>query len=151
MDIGDVAHTCTGILLSHKNDETLPFSTTLDESWEYHAKWNKSDAKGQKPYDFTDTWKIQQKTTSKQRKQTNRDTDAVSRFWKGREVGVSRVKKAKHLVTGDDSGWWATRHTDDALQNHTPETYMLLTNVAPTNIVKRHPLWVGCSHEAERH
>ena len=39
----------------------------------YHAKWNKSDGTGQKPYDFTHKWYIKQKATN----ETNKliDTD----------------------------------------------------------------------------
>ena len=50
----------------------------MDRSWEYHAKWNKSDRKSQEPYDFIDMWDIKQHI-KKQEKQTSKqkliDTD----------------------------------------------------------------------------
>ena len=44
----------------------LPFGATwMDlESIECYAKWNKSDAKGQKAYDFDHMWDIKQKATN---------------------------------------------------------------------------------------
>ena len=38
----------------------------MDRSWEYHAKWNKSDRKSQEPYDFTLMWDIKLKATNEQ-------------------------------------------------------------------------------------
>ena len=43
---------------------------TMDGSWEYHAKWNKSDRKSQKPYDYTHMWDIKLKATNEQIRQT---------------------------------------------------------------------------------
>ena len=54
-----------GILLSHKKLWNIVICDSMDGSWEYHTKWNKSDGKGQKPYDFIHMWDIKQKATSK--------------------------------------------------------------------------------------
>ena len=43
----------------------------MDESWEDHAKPNKSDRKSQDPYNFTHMWDIKLKEqVNKQEKQT---------------------------------------------------------------------------------
>ena len=36
----------------------------LQQPWGYHAKWNKSDAEGKIPYDFTLEWNIKHKQTT---------------------------------------------------------------------------------------
>ena len=54
----------------------------MDGSWEYHAKWNKSDGKGQ-PNDFTDMWDIKQKATNKRDKLN--DTDNTIKVTRGKD------------------------------------------------------------------
>ena len=41
----------------------MEYSDNIDGSWEYHAKWNKSDGKGEKLYDFSHMWDIKQEAT----------------------------------------------------------------------------------------
>ena len=48
----DVVHVYSGALIGHRSDEILPFVTT----WEYYAKWNKLDEKGQEAYEFSHMW-----------------------------------------------------------------------------------------------
>ena len=43
----------TGYCSATRKDEILPFVTTWRDLESHHAKWNKSDGKGQEPYDFT--------------------------------------------------------------------------------------------------
>ena len=47
-----------GILLSHTKGWNTVIRDNMDGSWEYHAKQNKSDRKGQGTYDFTHMWDV---------------------------------------------------------------------------------------------
>lgn len=39
--------------------------------WDYNAKWNKSNEKGQEPYGFKHMWHIKQQVTNEQAKRAN--------------------------------------------------------------------------------
>ena len=52
-----VVHIYSGIILSHKKDEILPFLATWMDL-DYHIKWSKSDEERQIPYDVTYTCSI---------------------------------------------------------------------------------------------
>ena len=53
MDKEDVVYIHNGILLSHKKWWNLAICDNMDGPWGYYAKWNKSGAESQIPYDFT--------------------------------------------------------------------------------------------------
>ena len=58
------------------------------ESWEYHAKWNKSDRKEQEPYDFIHMCNIKQKETNKLI-----DTDNSMTIMRGEGLGGKEKSK----------------------------------------------------------
>ena len=63
----------------------------MDGSWEYHAKWNKSDRKEQKPYDFIHIWDINLKLI---------DTDNVLWLPEGNVQGVVKHKAGQIYGNG---------------------------------------------------
>ena len=58
-----------GILLKHKRRWNTTISDNMNESWDYHAKQNKSDRKSQETYDFTHLWDTKLKATNKPERQ----------------------------------------------------------------------------------
>ena len=69
----------------------------MNRSWDYHAKWNKSDRKCWEPYDFTHMQHITLKATNEtneQDKQRLMDTDNSSVVTKGKRRG--EVDKGKN-------------------------------------------------------
>ena len=54
-------HTHSNIALSYKA-WNLAICNSMDGAWGYYAKWNKSDRRGQIPYDFTYMWNLKWKT-----------------------------------------------------------------------------------------
>lgn len=51
--------------------------TWMDKSRGYYTKWNKSIREKQKPYDFTHSWNLRNKTENKQRKkETKKQKDS---------------------------------------------------------------------------
>ena len=66
----------------------------MERSLEYHVKWNKSDAKSQEPYDFTDMWDVKLKATNKQtRHQKLIDADNSKVVSSGKEGGRGHGKR----------------------------------------------------------
>ena len=61
-----------GILLKHKRRWNTTISDNMNESWDYHAKQNKSDRKSQEWYDFTHMWDIKPKAANEQIRQANK-------------------------------------------------------------------------------
>ena len=59
-----------GILFSRKKRWNTSICDNVYGPWEYHGKQNKSDRKGQEPYDFTHMWDIKLKSTKEQTRQT---------------------------------------------------------------------------------
>ena len=90
--------THNGKLPSHKKWWTITICNNVDGSWEYHAKWNKSDGKKQEPHDFTHMWNVKQKATNEQK---NKFIDIDNRIlvtW--REWGVEggqRVSRGSNI------------------------------------------------------
>ena len=66
-------HTHNGILLSHKNNEILPFATT----WmDLEGRLSEiPDRKRQMPYDFTYIWNRNNKTNEQPKQNRNRHID----------------------------------------------------------------------------
>ena len=61
-------------------DEILPVVTTCMDPESNHAKGNKSDGKGQAPWDFTHMWHVKQKATDEQTQQTSKVLDTTE-WW----------------------------------------------------------------------
>ena len=61
-----MGHVYNGTLFSHQKRWNAAICYNMDGSWEYHAKGNKSDRKGQEPHDFTHLWDLKLKATSEQ-------------------------------------------------------------------------------------
>lgn len=95
-------------------DEKLPFAATWIDL-EYDAKWNKSDEKGQEPYDFIHMWYIKQKTTNKLI-----DTENSMVVTRG-ESGWGKIKRIKGIkymmMKGDQTlgGEHTMVYTDNGL------------------------------------
>ena len=64
LDKEDVVHIFNGILLSHKKSWNTAICNNMNRSWDYQAKWNKSNGKSQEPCDFTLMWDIKLKATN---------------------------------------------------------------------------------------
>ena len=65
LDKKDVVHIYNEISLSCKKRQNTAICNNMDGSWDYHAKWNKSDIKSWEPYDITHMWDIKLKATNK--------------------------------------------------------------------------------------
>ena len=57
MDTEDVAHTSSGILLSHKKEQNNVICSSMVTTGDYHSKWSKKD-KRQTSYDITYKWNL---------------------------------------------------------------------------------------------
>ena len=116
---GVVACIHNGMLVSHKK-WNIAICDNMDGSWEYHAKWNKSDGRGQEPNDFTHMWDISQKATHKL---IDPDYSMVPTRGEG-AVGEGKEGKGGQM-SGDggrlDFGWWA----------HMGDTYISLSHLYP--------------------
>ena len=85
MDI-DVVPIYNRRLFSNKKKWWLiAICNNMDGSREYHAKWNKSDSKGQEPYDFTHMRDIKQKATNEQTELTHLETQ-ITAWWLPKET-----------------------------------------------------------------
>ena len=68
MNKEDVVYIYNGILHRQKKEENLAICDNTNGTWEYYAKWNKSDGERQIPYDFTHMWNLKIKPKNEQTK-----------------------------------------------------------------------------------